>query len=189
MPASETHSEKVETLRKMIKSRAMDLKETGFTLASGRISNLYIDLRRLTQDPTGINLIGELVLDKIEELAGNAEYVGGLETASIPVSTAVSLLSLNRQNQLKAFWVRKRPKDHGLQNRIEGNLEKGARVVILDDTVTTGGSTLQAVETVREFGAYVIQAVAVVDRGAKDTFEKLRIPFFAFFTESDLQHA
>ena len=173
----------------MIISTAIETKETGFTLASGRTSNLYIDLRRLTQDPVGINLIGELILDKIEELAANAEYVGGLETASIPVSTAVSLLSLNRRNRLKAFWVRKQPKDHGLQNKIEGNLARGAHVVILEDTTTTGGSSLKAVEAVREFGAKVVQVIAVVDRGAKEAFQGESIPFFAFFTESDLLRA
>ncbi|MGI0079231.1 MAG: orotate phosphoribosyltransferase [Nitrososphaerales archaeon] len=186
MPVNEAYSKRVETLRRMIISKAIETKEAGFKLASGRTSNLYIDLRRLTQDPKGINLIGELVLDKIEDIAAEARYVGGLETAAIPVSTAVSLLSFNRPNHLKAFWVRKQPKDHGLQNKIEGNLEKGAKAVILDDTITTGGSSLKAVDAVREFGANVIQIIAIVDRGSQDTFEKKAIPFFAFFTESDL---
>ncbi len=186
MKSSETRSDRSETLRKLIVSHAIERREQGFTLASGKISNLYVDLRKLTQDPLGINLIGELVLDKIEDLVREAEYVGGLETASIPISTAVSLLSIHRQKHLKAFWVRKRQKDHGLENRIEGNLEKNAKVVIIDDTVTTGGSCLLAAEAVKEFGARVVQSIAIVDRGAKENFEKARIPFFAFFTESDL---
>jgi orotate phosphoribosyltransferase len=170
----------------MIMARAVEIRPEGFTLASGRISNLYIDLRRLTQDPIGISLIGRLVLDKISELASDAEYVGGLETASIPISTAVCLLSENKPKSLKAFWVRKRQKDHGLENVIEGNLETNSKAVILDDTVTTGGSCLQAAKAVTEFGSEVVQAIAIVDRGARESFEKAHIPFFTFFIESDL---
>ena len=176
----------IEELRSLIVSRCIEIKKSGFTLASGRTSSLYIDLRRITQDPRGISLIGQLVLDKIEQDANDAQFVGGLETGSIPIATAVSLLSSMRAKQLSAFWVRKRAKDHGLQNRIEGNLEPSSKVVIVDDTVTTGGSSLQAADAVREFGAKVVLAIAIVDRGAKKNFEKANIPYYAFFSEKDL---
>jgi orotate phosphoribosyltransferase len=179
-------SSELEELKKMIVSRAVEIRETAFTLASGKTSNVYIDLRRLTQDPKGINLIGGLVLQKIEELSPEARFVGGLETSAIPISTAVALLSLKGGKGLRAFWVRKKQKDHGMQNTIEGNLEKGAKVVIVDDTVTTGGSSLQAADAVREFGARVVQAIAIVDRGAKENFAKVRIPYFTFFRDTEL---
>ena len=175
-----------ERLRKLIVSKAVETSEEGFTLASGLRSNLYIDLRKITQDPLGINLIGNLVLNKIEEIAPITDAVGGLETGSIPIATAVSLLSLKRNKPIAAFWVRKRQKDHGTQKKIEGNLLKGSSVVILEDTVTTGGSSLLAVESVREFGAKVVHAVAVVDRGGSQAFLRSGVPFFAFFSEADI---
>lgn len=174
-------------LRHLIVSKCVEVRENGFTLASGKVSKLYIDLRRLTQDPLGINLIGRLVLNKIYELAPSADFVGGLETGSIPIATSVALLSFNQKKQLGAFWVRKLQKDHGLQNLIEGNLVKGKSVVIVDDTITTGGSSLQAVKAVEAFGSEVEYAIGVVDRGAKENFDRSGIPYFSFYSESDLQ--
>jgi orotate phosphoribosyltransferase len=176
-----------EELLKLIVSRCVEVKQSGFTLASGLVSNLYVDLRRLTQDPRGINLIGKLVLYKIYEIAPRAEYVGGLETGSIPIATSVALLSYGRQKPLGAFWVRKKQKDHGMQNLIEGNIAKGKSVVIVDDTITTGGSSLQAVDAVRDFGAIVAYAIGIVDRGASDNFQKAGIPYYTFFSEPDLK--
>jgi orotate phosphoribosyltransferase len=173
-------------LKQLIISRAVETKSEGFVLASGKRSNLYIDLRRITQDPEGINLVGKLVLSKVHELSPDAKFVGGMETGAIPITTAVCLLSQNTPKPLRAFWVRKKQKDHGLQNMIEGNLEKGGSVVILEDTVTTGGSSLQAAAEVKNFGARVVQAIAVVDRGGKLNFERDGIPFFSLLSESDL---
>ncbi len=177
-----------EDLLKLIISRCVEVKQSGFILASGLVSNLYVDLRRLTQDPQGINLIGKLVLSKIYELAPEAEYVGGLETGSIPIATSVALLSYGQKKPLGAFWVRKKQKDHGMQNLIEGNIAKGKSVVIVDDTITTGGSSLQAIDATRDFGAIVDYAIGIVDRGASDNFRKAGIPYYAFFSESDLRN-
>ena len=176
-----------ERLRELIVARAIEFRKEEFVLASGLKSNIYVDLRRITQDPEGINLIASLITSKIVELAPSAEYVGGLETGSIPIATAVCLRSFDSEKRLGAFWVRKKQKDHGLQNLIEGNLKRGARAVIVDDTVTTGGSLLQAVEAVENFGAKVVQAIAVVDRGAKENFKNAGIPYFAIFSEEDLR--
>ncbi|MHB8567672.1 MAG: orotate phosphoribosyltransferase [Nitrososphaerales archaeon] len=175
-----------EKLLSLIKQRAVEVREQGFLLASGIRSNLYVDLRRISQDPMGINLTGRLVLSKIREIAPSARFVGGLETGSIPIATAVSLLSLEAGPPISAFWVRKKQKDHGLENMIEGNLEPGRDAVIVDDTVTTGGSSLQASEAVKHFGARVILAIAVVDRGARGNFESAGIPYFSIFAENDL---
>ncbi|MDG6924165.1 MAG: orotate phosphoribosyltransferase [Nitrososphaerota archaeon] len=178
---------KESRLLELIKQKAVEKKSEGFMLASGIKSNLYVDLRKISLDPEGINLIGSLILSKVRELAPEADCVGGLETGSIPISTAVALLSERDLKPLNAFWVRKKLKDHGMQNLIEGNVRKGSRVVILDDVITTGGSSFQAAEAVKNFGAKVIQAIAIVDRGATENFRKSGIPYFAFFTEKDLE--
>jgi orotate phosphoribosyltransferase len=179
-------SNTLRRLRELIISRAIEKRSEEILLASGLKSHLYVDLRRITQDPEGINLVGELVLSRVRELAPDAEFIGGLETSSIPISTAVCLKSLGQEQTLRAFWVRKRVKDHGLQNLIEGNLTPKGKVVIVDDTVTTGGSSLQAAESVKQFGAIIVQAIAIVDRGAEESFKKAGIPFFAFLSEKDL---
>lgn len=179
-------SSQKEELRRLILSRAVERKEEGFKLASGRISTLYIDLRRLTQDPLGIRLIGELALQKIRELAPEAEYVGGLETGAIPISTAVCMLSGSTSKPLSAFWVRKSVKDHGMQNRIEGNLRKAGKAVIMDDTITTGGSSIQAAEVVKEFGADVVLAIGIIDRGAEENFRNHKIRYCYVFSEQEV---
>jgi orotate phosphoribosyltransferase len=171
----------------LILNRCVEVRDSGFTLASGLVSNLYIDLRRLTQDPRGINLIGKLVLNKIYEIAPEAEYVGGLETGSIPIATSVALLSYGQRKPLGAFWVRKRQKDHGMQNLIEGNIAMGKQVVVVDDTITTGGSTLQAIDAVRAFGAIVVYAIGIIDRGASSNFRKAGVPYYSFYAETDLR--
>jgi orotate phosphoribosyltransferase len=180
---SESHREELKAL---IVSRAVERKDQGFKLASGKMSTLYIDLRRLTQDPGGINLIGELTLQKIRQLAPNSEFIGGMETASIPISTAVCLLSAKSSQPIGAFWVRKTAKDHGMQNRIEGNIRKGAKVVIVDDTITTGGSSIQAADVVKQYGAEVVLALAVIDRGAGENFRAAQIPYGFIFSEGEV---
>ena len=177
-----------ERLRSLIASRAVEVRPEGFVLASGIRSSLYIDLRRITQDPEGINLAGRMVLSKIREMFPEARFVGGLETGAIPISTAVTMLSFSadHKGELSAFWVRKKQKDHGLQNMVEGNLDKGGLAVIVEDTATTGGSSLQAVEEVRRFGAEVLGVIAVVDRGAAKNLEKAGVKFVSLFKEEDL---
>lgn len=183
----ETPGGEWEELRKLIVSRCVEFRDAGFTLASGKVSNLYIDLRLLTQDPVGIYLIGKMVLEKIYELAPEADCVGGLETGSIPIATSVSLLShLGKGKQLNAFWVRKRIKDHGMQNLIEGNLPKGSTAVVVDDTITTGGSTLQAIRAVKDSASVVTYAIGMIDRGASQNFKNEDVPYYFFFEENDL---
>jgi len=183
---SEELQSKKKRLLELIIEKAVEKKAEGFTLASGVKSNIYVDLRKISLDPEGINLVGSLVLAEIRELAPVASHVGGLETGSIPISTAVALLSEKDPKPISAFWVRKKQKDHGTQSLIEGGIRKDAKVVIVDDVITTGGSSLQAASAVKDFGATVVQAIAIVDRGAKDNFRKADIPYYAFFSEKDL---
>ena len=175
-----------QKLLDLILKKAVERRAEGFTLASGIKTNLYIDLRRITLDPEGINLIGSLVLKKIRELAPSADCVGGLETGSIPIATALALLSSRQAKPLEAVWVRKKQKDHGMQNLIEGNISKNSTVVLVDDVITTGASTLQAAGQVRQLGAKIVYAIGIVDRGALENFKKEEIPYFTFYNEKDL---
>lgn len=179
-------SDKESALLDLIKQNGVLEARSGFRLASGKMSNLYIDLRKISLDPIGINLIGSLALQKIRDLAPKTSHVGGLETGSIPISSAIVLLSQKSSSPLSGFWVRKQAKDHGLKNLIEGNLKAGADVVIVDDVVTTGGSSLQAARAVKDFGAQVVQVITIVDRGAKEIFRREGVPYSAFFEESDI---
>lgn len=139
------------------------LKETGafkigeFTLASGKKSNFYIDCRKVTLDHRGAKLIGQIILEMIKGLPVAA--VGGLTLGADPIIGAVITLG-----NIPGFIVRKKEKAHGTQQKIEGHLQPGWRVLIVEDVATTGGSALQAIAAVEAVGAKVVKVIAVVDR-------------------------
>jgi orotate phosphoribosyltransferase len=143
-------------------------------LASGRESDFYFDLRPTTIHPAGATCVGELICDALE--GTNVEYVGGLEAGAIPIATAVAIASHRRGGKLQAFFVRKKQKDHGAKKMIEGLPKgeslRGKNVVIVEDTTTTGGSSMQAVKILREEGANIVCVQTIVDRleGAKENF-------------------
>src|SRR3954467_13403800 len=135
-------------------------------LASGRESDFYFDLRPTTVHPAGATCVGELIADVLEGF--NVEFVGGLEAGAIPIATAVAIASHRRGGNLQAFFVRKKVKDHGARKMIEG-LPKGdsfggKNVVVLEDATTTGGSSMQAVNVLREEGAIIVCVLTIVDR-------------------------
>jgi orotate phosphoribosyltransferase len=132
------------------------------TLASGAEADYYVDLRRITLDGQAAPLVGEVMLDLAEGLEFDA--VGGLTLGADPVAVAMLHAAAARGRTLDAFVVRKQGKDHGLQRRIEGPDVAGRRVLALDDTSTTGGSALTAVEALREAGAEVVAVAVIVDR-------------------------
>jgi orotate phosphoribosyltransferase len=132
------------------------------TLASGAEADYYVDLRRITLDGRAAPLVGEVMLDLAEGLEFDA--VGGLTLGADPVAAAMLHAAAARGRTLDAFVVRKQGKDHGLQRRIEGPDVAGRRVLALDDTSTTGGSALTAVEALREAGAEVVAVAVIVDR-------------------------
>src|SRR6476660_5004210 len=123
-----------------------------FKLSSGGTSDYYIDCRTTTIDAEGSKLTGEVFLDEIRTRGWKAQAIGGLTMGADPIVVAVSVVS----GELDGFLVRKAEKQHGTGQRIEGFLEKGARVVIVDDVCTTGASTIQAIEVAREFGFNVV---------------------------------
>jgi orotate phosphoribosyltransferase len=139
-----------------------------FTLASGAKSRFYIDVRRTSLDPEGATLIGRLLCDAYADdlAAGRITALGGLTLGADPIVVAGALEAFSRGVALEAFLVRKAAKEHGAQNRIEGNLSPGARALIVEDVCTSGESALAAVRAAREAGAVVTRAWCVVDRGA-----------------------
>ncbi|MER5887102.1 orotate phosphoribosyltransferase [Streptomyces sp. NPDC001941] len=133
------------------------------TLSSGLEADYYVDLRRITLDGAAAPLVGQVMLDLTEELDFDA--VGGLTLGADPVATSMLHASAARGGKrLDAFVVRKAAKAHGMQRRVEGPDIKGRRVLVVEDTSTTGGSPLTAVEAVREAGAEVVAVATIVDR-------------------------
>ena len=166
--------------------RARSILKGQFTLASGRTSDYYIDCRRTTLDAEGANLIGRAILDLLADEAIRPAAVGGLTMGADPIATAVSVLSWQAGDPIPAFLVRKSGKDHGTRRRIEGCFPKGGDVLIVEDVVTTGGSTLDAISAVEDEGGRVAAIVAVIDReeGGREALSKYR--FFPFFRAKDL---
>jgi len=159
-----------------------------FTLASGGTSDYYIDCRTTTLDARGAQLTGQVFLDEIRTRGWNAQAIGGLTMGADPIVVAVGVTS----GSIHGFLVRKAEKQHGMGRRIEGFQEKGARVVIVDDVCTTGGSTIQAIEAAREFGFEIIGVMCLVEReeaGGRPSVEKAAAPaeFVALFTAADVR--
>ena len=162
-------------------------------LASGRESDFYFDLRPTTMHPAGATYIGEMIVDVVEGLG--VEFVGGLEMGAVPIAAATAVASHRRGRGLQAFFVRKKPKDHGAQKLVEGlpkgETLKGRNVVIVEDVTTTGGSAIQAVDAVKAEGANVALVITIVDRleGATENFAALGLPFRALFTADEFLKA
>ncbi|HWH51660.1 MAG TPA: orotate phosphoribosyltransferase [Gemmatimonadaceae bacterium] len=135
-----------------------------FTLASGRQSSLYIDARLTTMSPDGMTLIGPLGLAAIGTAGWAADAVGGLTLGADPMAVAISYASAATDRPLRAFTVRKEAKQHGAGRLIEGPFRTADRVVIIEDTITTGGSALRAIDAVRAAGGTVLGVLALVDR-------------------------
>lgn len=161
------------------------------TLSSGREADYYVDLRRVTLHHRAAPLVGHVMLDLLEEAglgAGEIDAVGGLTLGADPVATAILHAAASRGQDVDAFVVRKEAKAHGMQRRIEGPDVAGRRVVVLEDTSTTGASPIAAVEAAREAGADVVGVAVIVDRatGAREKIEALGVPYLHAFTLADL---
>lgn len=156
-----------EDLLKLIREKAVIHGER--RLASGKISNYYIDGKQVTLDPQGIFLTAKVIQAMIH--GSHAELIGGPTMGADPIVSAVSLLSSQTGNPLKAFIVRKEAKDHGTQKMIEGPaFQEGDRAVVVEDVITTGGSVLRAIKEVEKAKARVVRVICLVDRneGAKE---------------------
>jgi orotate phosphoribosyltransferase len=164
------------------------LKRGTFTLASGRTSHYYVDGRKVTLSAAGAALIGAGILERLADRP-EVQAVGGLTLGADPVVGAtLALAGLTGRSDIRGFLVRKEAKAHGTGSRVEGPLEPGATVAIVDDVATTGGSSLQAVEAVEAMGCKVAVVIAVLDRleGAAAAFAARGLPFEALLTIRDL---
>ncbi|MBU6243137.1 MAG: orotate phosphoribosyltransferase [Acidobacteria bacterium] len=171
-----------ETLREQILSKAVVHGKV--ILSSGKEAEYYVDLRRVTLDAEAAPLIGEVMLDLVKDWDFDA--VGGLTLGADPVATAMMHVAAQRGKKIDAFVVRKAEKAHGLQRRIEGPDVKGRRVVAVEDTSTTGGSVLTAVEALKEAGAIVVGVAVIVERGAKGKVEAAGLEYRTAYSLSDL---
>ena len=158
-----------------------------FTLTSGKKATYYIDLRKLSLDHRASPLMGRVLLDLIEEF-GDVDAVGGLTMGADPLASAVMHQGLAQGKVVDAFVVRKEPKDHGRGRQVEGPDLAGKRVIVLEDTSTTGGSPLAAIEALKKVGAEIAGVAVVVDRntGARERIEAEGYPYFAAIGLADL---
>lgn len=159
-----------------------------FKLSSGATSDYYVDCRTTTLDAKGSRLTGEVFLEEIRRREWKPQAIGGLTMGADPIVVAVSVVS----GELNGFLVRKAEKQHGTGQRIEGFREKAARVVIVDDVCTTGGSTVQAIEAAREFGFEIVGVMCLVEREeakGRPNVEKAAAPapFVSIFTANDVR--
>lgn len=153
-------------------------------LSSGKEADYYVDLRRITLDHVAAPLVGEVMLNLVADLEFDA--VGGLTLGADPVATAMMHVAAKNGRALDSFVVRKEGKAHGLQRRIEGPDVAGKRVLAVEDTSTTGGSVLTAVEALKEAGAIIVGVAVIVERGAKDAIEAAGYKYYAAYQLSDL---
>jgi orotate phosphoribosyltransferase len=153
-------------------------------LSSGKEADYYVDLRRVTLDAVAAPLVGEVMLDLTKGWEFDA--VGGLTLGADPVATAMMHVAAKQGRKLDSFVVRKAEKAHGLQRRIEGPDVKGRRVLAVEDTSTTGGSVMTAVEALKEAGAIVVGVAVIVERGAAPLIKENGLEYLAAYQLSDL---
>jgi len=181
-----------EELKSLLLEKSVRTGE--FTLASGKTSDLYVDCRVTTMDCRGARLVGEVGWETIREFLAakglEADCLGGMTLGADPVALAVGVESARRQAEdpLQIFTVRKEPKGHGRGKQIEGNFKEGDTVIVVDDVITTGGSTLKAVDAIEREGGKVAFALILVDReeGGREAIEGRGIPVLPLFTRSTL---
>ncbi len=163
--------------------------EAVFKLVSGRRSRYYVNCKPTTLHPRGMFLVGHLVYETIGNI--DAAGVGGMTFGADPIALATAFVSEMKNNPLKAFSIRKSKKDHGIAKWVEGDLNPGDRVVIIDDVATTGGSTVQAIERARSAELNVVKAVILVDRqeGGMDNIRKVVPDAVAVITREELTQA
>jgi len=179
----------MKTLRELIIERSFKKTDIPtFPLSSGKMSCFYFDMKKVTYFPRGQVLIGAAVYDKIMELGLKPMAIGGETMGADPVAVATSFTSGLRENPIEAFSIRKEPKKHGMKLQIEGNVKEGDAVVILDDVVTTGASTIRAIKIAREHGLNILAAIVLVDRCEENGIQNIAatgVPVYSIFKVTD----
>ncbi len=177
-----------DQLKRMLLEKSVRTGE--FTLASGKKSDLYVDCRVTAMDSQGARWVGELGWDVVRERAKEegVDAIGGMTMGADPISLAVGMESARRDEMIQVFTVRKEPKGHGRGKQIEGNFQSGDKIIVVDDVITTGGSTVKAIEAIRAEGGEVAFALVLVDReeGGRQAIEEVGVPVISLFTRSEL---
>lgn len=172
-----------QALMALIREKALEFGD--FTLASGKKASFYLDCRKVTLDSQGANLIAEGLL----ELLGDAlpDAVGGMAIGADPITAAVITVAGRQHKRLRGFIVRKEAKDHGKGRDVEGPVQTGDTAVIVEDVVTTGGSSLKAIEKAEEAGLKILGVLAIIDRlqGGAEAFASRGYPLRTLFTIRD----
>ena len=174
---------KREKLLTIIRRQSL-LQNRDFRLASGGSSNFFFDMKRTMFHPEGASLVTDLLFDVIRE--EDFDYIGGLETGAIPIVAALCVRSWP-EKPIRGFFVRKEVKGHGTDQRVDGLLERGSKVILVEDVTTTGGSAMQAVNQALQYECTILKVISVVDRleGAEENFRAAGIKFEALFTWRD----
>ncbi len=182
-----------QKLIELILSRSFQFtKKPTFKLASGKRSSFYFNCKPVTLSPEGMFLIGNLLFKLIRgQKAWKVKAIGGLTLGADPVAGAVAYTSLIKKKPLEAFVIRKECKKHGTMQWIEGNVKKGDKVLITEDVITTGSSTIEAIKKAKACGLKVKGVVVLIDRqeGGKEAIEALRVPFKALLTKEEIFRA
>jgi len=185
-------SDQRERLKQIILERSFQWSDQAeFRLASGNWSHFYFNCKRTTMDPEGAHLVGEAIFQAVR--GRDIDGVGGLTLGADPMAAAAMHAAWNHGHRIKQFVVRKQLKDHGAIRWIEGNVRPGDNVIILEDVVTTGGSTIKAIERAREDGLNVRGVIVLVDREEEGGMDLIREhspgQVQALFTRSELMGA
>lgn len=182
-----TMDAKKERLGEIILDRSFKYSETPpFTLASGRQSHFYFNCKPTTLDPEGMNLIGEILFEMVKDKDITA--AGGLTLGADPIANALAVISYQKGRPVKSFVVRKDAKAHGTRSAVEGNVKAGDKVVVIDDVITTGGSTITAIEQARAAGLIVDSVITLIDReeGGRENILKLVDHVQSVLTRSEI---
>ncbi len=172
-------------LMELVRQKALRFGQ--FTLASGKKATYYLDGKQVTLDPEGARLVGEGLLELMAAAGPMPAAVGGMSIGADPITAAVVTMSAVRGTPMRGFMVRKESKGHGTNQFVEGPVQPGEQVVIVEDVVTTGGSSLQAIERVEAFGLKVVRVLAIIDRmeGGAGAFQQRGYPFASLLTIRD----
>lgn len=171
-------------LLELLKERAVILGKV--KLSSGKESDYYLDERIVTLSPEGAYLTAKIILDMLKDVEIDA--VGGPTIAADPIVGAIAAVSYAEGKPVAGFMVRKEPKGHGMGKQVEGPIKKGSKVAIIDGTMTTGGSVLNAIDAVEKMGCQVARVILLIDRleGGRDKIQSKGYDFAAVFTRDDL---
>ena len=171
-----------ERLIQIIRERSFQYSNTPkFKLSSGAVSSFYFNMKKTTQSPDGMYIVGKIVFETIKEHGLQPDAIGGLTMGADPIAYAVAMYSQIVKEPINAFVIRKEPKEHGLRLPIEGNIKAGNHVIIVDDVVTTGGSTIKAIDVAKENNLVIDAIIILVDRceqNGRQNIEDLGYPVY-----------